>query len=159
MFSSLSASNCRWRQHYGCIKPRKPALDLFESLLDPSEHLLCRERSDISCHPTLMGAPVPSVGVPHGDGAQDDDNLRHGWAHLACWLTNIHYCQISLDWNNCHLKPEWLSIRCFFCCHWICFQQQHLESCDGPTVQIHDFYFSEGFFFFSRLTYVGLWRK
>lgn len=103
MFSSLSASNCWWRQHYGCIKSRKRT----------SEHLLCRERLDISCHPTLTGAPVPSVGVPHGDGAQDDDNLRHGWAHLACWLTNIHYCQISLDWNNCHLKPEWLSI-CFF---------------------------------------------
>lgn len=52
------------------------------------------------------------VSVSHGNAAQDDDNLCHGWAHFACWLTNIYYCQISLDWNNCHLKLDWL---------WFCF--------------------------------------
>lgn len=42
--------------------------------------------------------------------AHDSDNLCHGWAHLARWLTNIHYCQISLDWNNCHSNTDRFSI-------------------------------------------------
>lgn len=45
--------------------------------------------------------------------AHDSDNLCHGWAHLARWLTNIHYCQISLDWNNCHSNTDRFSIVFF----------------------------------------------
>lgn len=70
---------------------------------------------------------------------------------LAGWQTFI-YCQISLDWNNCHLKSDWLSICFFFfsCCHWICFQQQHPEICEGLKVQIrvHDFFLRPSFVFF-----------